>query len=83
MFIAHLRAMSAAETQLLTLTVVAEGHLGLTKTNCVLSGADTVELLELRLLDILQAADKRCLSVQVLRQGSAMSARRGRRKTQT
>lgn len=37
----------------LTLTVVTEGHLGLAKTNGVLAGADTVKLLELGLLDIL------------------------------
>lgn len=38
----------------LTLTVVAEGHLGLAETNGVLAGADAIELLELGLLDILE-----------------------------
>jgi hypothetical protein len=38
----------------LTLAVVAEGHLSLAKTNSVLAGADAIELLELGLLNILQ-----------------------------
>lgn len=37
----------------LTFAVVAESHLGLAKTNCVLSGTDAVKRLELGLLDIL------------------------------
>lgn len=37
----------------LTFAVVTESHLGLAKTNCVLSGTDAVKLLELGLLDIL------------------------------
>jgi hypothetical protein len=38
----------------LTLTVIAEAHLGLAKTNGVLSSADAIELLELSLLNILE-----------------------------
>lgn len=37
-----------------TFTVIAKGHLGLAETNGVLSSADTIELLQLGLLDILQ-----------------------------
>jgi hypothetical protein len=37
-----------------TFTVIAKGHLGLAETNGVLSSADTIELLQLSLLDILQ-----------------------------
>lgn len=36
-----------------TLTVVAESHLGLAKADSVLAGADAIESLKLRLLDIL------------------------------
>ena len=38
----------------LTLTVVAEGHLGLAETNGVLAGAHAIELFELGLLHILK-----------------------------
>lgn len=38
---------------MLTFAVVAEGHLVLAKANGVLSSANTIELLELGLLDIL------------------------------
>ena len=37
----------------LTLTVVAEGHLGLAETNGVLASGDAIELLELGLVDAL------------------------------
>lgn len=43
-----------------TLSVVAKGHLGLTKTNCVLSGAGAVVLLELSLFDILHGGAPKC-----------------------
>jgi hypothetical protein len=43
----------------LTLSVVAEGHLGLAETNCVLAGAGAIELLELRLLDVLHAGQQK------------------------
>jgi hypothetical protein len=36
-----------------TFAVVAEGHLGLAKTNGVLSGGDAIVLLELGLLNVL------------------------------
>lgn len=39
----------------LTLTIVAEAHLGLAKTNGVLSGANAIELLELNLINILES----------------------------
>ena len=39
---------------MLTFTIIAEAHSGLAQTNCVLSGAGTVELLEFGLLDILR-----------------------------
>lgn len=39
-----------------TFAVVAEGHLGLAKTDGVLASGDTVEFLELSLLNILQQA---------------------------
>lgn len=38
----------------LTLTVVAEGHLGLAKANRVLARSDAIELLEFSLVDALQ-----------------------------
>jgi hypothetical protein len=38
----------------LTLSVVAEAHSGLAETNGVLSSADSIELLEFRLVDTLQ-----------------------------
>lgn len=37
-----------------TLTVVAEGHLGLAQTNGVLARSDAIELLEFSLVDALQ-----------------------------
>jgi hypothetical protein len=37
----------------LTLTIVAEGHLGLAETNGVLASGDAIELLELGLVDAL------------------------------
>jgi hypothetical protein len=40
----------------LTFSVVAEAHLGLAETNGVLAGADAIELLELCLVDALQAS---------------------------
>ena len=42
---------------LLTLTVIAEGHLGLAETNGVLASADAIELFELSLLNILKEAE--------------------------
>jgi hypothetical protein len=41
----------------LTFAVVTEAHLGLAEANGVFAGADTVELLELGLLDILKGRD--------------------------
>ena len=41
---------------LLTFAVVAEAHLGLTKTDGVLAGANAIELLQLSLLHILYKA---------------------------
>lgn len=38
---------------MLTFTIVAEAHLSLTETNGVLASGNTIELLELGLLDIL------------------------------
>ena len=38
----------------LTLTVVAEGHLGLAETNGVFARGDAIEFLELGLVDALQ-----------------------------
>lgn len=38
----------------LTLAIIAEGHLGLAKTNGVFSSADAIELLELSLLNVLE-----------------------------
>lgn len=38
----------------LTLTVVAEAHLGLAKTDGVFAGADTIELFKFSLVDILE-----------------------------
>lgn len=49
----------------LTFAVVTEGHLGLAETNCVLSGTDTVELLEVGLLDILFRGEKMSARAQV------------------
>lgn len=49
----------------LTFAVVTESHLGLAKTNCVLSGTDAVELLELGLLDILFFHEKMSARRQV------------------
>ena len=40
----------------LTFSVVAEAHLGLAETNGVLALADAIELLELGLVDALQAS---------------------------
>lgn len=40
----------------LTLTIIAEAHLGLTETNCVFASADAIELFELALLNILYRA---------------------------
>ena len=39
-----------------TFAVVTEAHLGLAKTNGVLSGANAIELLELNLINILKAS---------------------------
>ncbi len=70
----------------LTLTVVAEAHLGLAEANGVLAGADAIKGLELRLLDILQS---RAEETPGQREGTrAMSAsrcrnRRGTGKKQT
>lgn len=52
--------MRCWEVVLHTFSVVAEGHLGLTKTNCVLSGAGAIVLLELSLVDILHGGAPRC-----------------------
>ena len=41
---------------MLTFSIVAEAHLGLAETNGVLAGADAIELLELCLVDALQAS---------------------------
>ena len=41
--------------QILTLAVVAEGHLGLAKANGVFALRDAIELLELCLVDALHA----------------------------
>ena len=38
----------------LTFAIIAKAHLGLAKTDCVLSGADAIELFQLVLVDILQ-----------------------------
>jgi hypothetical protein len=45
----------------LTLSVVAEAHLGLAEANGVLAGADAIELLELCLVDALQAFSQRAV----------------------
>jgi hypothetical protein len=42
-----------AENHELTLTVVAEGHLGLTKANSVFALGDAIELLEFGLVNAL------------------------------
>ena len=46
-------AFLAAAASKLTLAVVAEGHLGLTKANRVLPRSNAIELLQLGLLDTL------------------------------
>jgi hypothetical protein len=52
------------------LTIVAEAHLGLAKTNGVLSGANAIELLELNLINILAGEVKlNGLDANVLRTG--------------
>lgn len=47
-----------------TLSVVAEGHLGLAKTNRVLAGAGAIVLLELSLFDVLWG-EKVCVNLGV------------------
>jgi hypothetical protein len=49
-------ALTAAdgEAGLLTLSIVAEAHLGLAEADCVLSLANAIELLELGLVDTLE-----------------------------
>ena len=48
--------LESADLHVLTFSVVAEAHLGLAETNGVLAGADAIELLELCLVDALQAS---------------------------
>jgi len=46
--------VDAGASEELTFPVIAEAHLGLAKTNCVLPLTDAIELLELALVDTLQ-----------------------------
>lgn len=48
----------------LTFSVVAEAHLGLAEANGVLAGADAIELLELCLVDALQASRQRSVLLE-------------------
>lgn len=55
---------------MLTLAVIAEAHLGLPETNGVFSGGYAVKLLELGLVDALQA-----MSVSRLKQSTATGSK--------
>ncbi len=59
----------------LTLTVVAEAHLGLAKADCILSGADAIEFLEFRLLNILLEEGTRLAMLERGRRGGATGRR--------
>lgn len=55
-----------AGVALLTLTIIAEAHLGLAEANGVFPGSDAIELLEFALLYILQMCNTNWLSVSKL-----------------